>query len=493
MYTPTQDDIRILTQSTRNVYCYIDILNDHFKKIGTLDGEVINDSYSFNADSDVRKTMNLSIHVVNSSLMIGRDKKIWFDKYLDVSMGIKNVRAGEIVRYPIGTFLFYDIGYDFDAQNRLLTLSLVDRVADLNGDRRGVLAGTGTVIPADSDIRQAMVDTITTLGGIKKYRIDDIQKTVPYDLEFSQGATVWDIVKELRDLYPGWESFFDGDTFIHQAYPTTTSAPVVIDDTILRPLVISESIQNQMNSIKNVVEVWGKCLDADYYTETVSANGSAITATYTGVNTLAIGSTFGFKAPASNSGACTLKINAFTAYPIYGENNTNLTAGQITAGKSYVVKYKNGYFYFQGEYQIAAIAKLVTKEPSDAEKAFDLANEPTDNIVYVIEPESPYAVDVIGEMRVNHSGGEYDNIYSEELAVQRAQYDLWLATDMQETINLQCVDVPWLDVNQKIRYTSYTTGETHDYIIVTKNGSTTEGLMIINCTKFQPLYSWAEE
>lgn len=492
MYVPTQDDIRLLTQSTRNVYCYIDILNENFKKIGVVDGEVVSDSYSFSADSDVRKTMNLTLHIANSSLLIGRDKKIWFDKYLDVSMGIKSIRSGEMVRYPIGIFLFYDIGYSYDAENRMLTLSLVDRVADLNGDRRGILAGTGTVIPVDSDIREAMVSTITELGGIKKYRIDDIGKTVPYDLEFSQGASVWDIVKELRDLYPGWETFFDGDTFICQAYPTTTSAPVVLDDTILSSLIISEGIQNQMNSIRNVIEIWGQCLDADYYTETVNISGSSITATYTGVSELSSGATFGFKASADNTGACTLQINSFTAYPIYGENNAPLTAGQITVGKSYVVKYKSGYFYFQGEYQIAAIAKLVSAEPTDAEKNADLLYEPIDNIVYVVEPESPYTIEAIGEMRDNHHGGEYDNIYSEDLAVQRARYDLWLATDMQETITLQCVEVPWLDVNQKIRYTPFTTGVTDDYIVVTKSGSTTSGIMTITCAKFQPLYSWTE-
>lgn len=497
MYTPTQEDVKMLTQSTRDVYCYIDILNDDFKKIGTLDGEVISDSYSFTAESDIRKTMSLTIHIADSSFMIGRDKKIWFDKYLDVAMGIKNIRTGEIRRYPIGLFLFYDIGYRYDEANRTLSIGLVDRVADLNGDRRGVLSGTGTMIPAESDIRNAMVSTITELGGIKKYRIDDIGKSVPYDLEFSQGAVVWSVVKELRDLYPGWETFFDRDVFVCQQYPTTTSAPVVVDDTILHPLVQGESVQNQMNRVKNVIEVWGKCLDADYYTENVTMSGSSIQATYTAVSELSSGATFGFKATSDNTGACTLKINSFGAYPILGENNAELVSGQIVAGKGYVVKYKSigssGYFYFQGEYQVAAIAKLVTSEPSEDEKAADLAKEPTDNIYYVVEPDSPYAVNVINEMRDVKYGGEYDNILSEDLAAQRAKYDLWLATDMLDTITLDCIEIPWLDVNQKIRYTPFSTGVTNEYIVTSKSGSTTSGIMTINCTKFQPLYSWAEE
>ena len=496
MYVPTQEDIKMLAQSNRDVYCYIDILNENFKKIGSLDGEVIRDSYSFVADSDIRKTMSLTVQLADSSFLIGRDKKLWFDKYLDVAMGIKDIRTGEIRRYPIGLFLFYDIGYQYDEVNRTLSIGLVDRVADLNGDRRGVLSGRGTVIPSESDIRSAMISTITELGGITKYRIDDIGKTVPYDLEFLQGVVVWDIVKKLRDLYPGWETYFDRDVFVCQEYPTTTSAPSVVDDTILRPLVQSESIQNHMNRVKNVIEVWGKCLDADHYTEDVVMSGSEIQTTYASVSELSSGTTFGFKAPASNVGACTIKINEFESYPILGENNAELTQGQIIAGKEYVVKYKvfgrEGYFYFQGEYQVAAIAKLVASEPTNEEKADDLMTEPTDNIFYIVEPDSPYAIEVIGEMRDSKYGGEYDNILSEDLAAQRAKYDLWLATDMLDNITLDCIEIPWLEVNQKIQYTPFATGVTAEYIVTSKSGSTTGGTMTINCTKFQPLYSWAE-
>lgn len=498
MYTPLQEDITMLTQSTRDVYCYIDILNKNFKKIGTLDGQVISDSYSFDSQSDVRKTMSLTVHVADSSFLIGRDKKVWYDKYIDVSFGIRNIRTQEIKKYPIGVFLFYDIGYSYSESDRTLSLNLVDRVAELNGDKSGLLSGISTKIEAGSDIRSAMVSTVTQLGKISKYRIDDPGKQVPYDLEFNQGGTVWDVIRELRDLYPGWEAFFDGDTFIFQAYPTATSAPVVLDTGIMKPLVISEQVSHKMNETKNVIELWGECLDSDYYTTTVSMSNSGsattITATYTGTVGFVENALYGFKASATNVGATSFKLGSNSALPIYGENNAALSAGVIKADKSYVVKYKksgaSGYFYFCGEYQIGAIAKLVSSEPTESEKAADLSNEPIQNIAYVVEPDSPYTIEAIGEMRDVKHGGEYDAIYSDELAMQRAKYDLWLASDLQETIQLECIEVPWLDVNQKIRYRSFRTGEEHEYIVLSKSGSTTGGTMSITCNKFQPLYSW---
>ncbi len=498
MYTPLQDDIRMLTQSTRDVYCYIDILDKNFKKIGTLDGQVISDSYSFDSQSDVRKTVSLSVHVADSSFLIGRDKKIWYDKYIEVSFGIRNIRTREILKYPIGVFLFYDIGYSYSESERTLSLSLVDRVAELNGDKGGLLSGVTTKIEAGADLRSALVSTVTQLGKIAKYRIDDPGKQIPYDLEFSQGQTVWNIITTIRDLYPGWEAFFDGDTFIFQAYPTATSAPAVLDTGIMEPLVISEQVSHKMNETKNVIELWGECLDADYYTTTVtmsnSGSSTTITATYTGSVGLTENALYGFKASAANAGATSFKVGSNGSLPIYNEGNVALTAGTIKAGKSYVLKYKksgsSGYFYFCGEYQIAAIAKLVSSEPSAAEKTADLANEPIQNISYVVEPDSPYTIESIGEMRDVKHGGEYDAIYSDELATQRAKYDLWLASDLQETITLECVEVPWLDVNQKIRYRSFRTGEEYEYIVLSKSGSTTGGTMSITCNKFKPLYSW---
>lgn len=50
------------------------------------------------------------------------------------------------------------------------------------------------------------------------------------------------------------------------------------------------------------------------------------------------------------------------------------------------------------------------------------------------------------------SGGAYDNIYADSLARERAEYDLFLHTNMQNTITLSCVPDYSLDVNYRIKY-----------------------------------------
>ena len=50
------------------------------------------------------------------------------------------------------------------------------------------------------------------------------------------------------------------------------------------------------------------------------------------------------------------------------------------------------------------------------------------------------------------SGGVFNNIYADSLARERAEYDLFLHTNMQNTITLSCVPDYSLDVNYRIKY-----------------------------------------
>ena len=56
------------------------------------------------------------------------------------------------------------------------------------------------------------------------------------------------------------------------------------------------------------------------------------------------------------------------------------------------------------------------------------------------------------QVRIVLSGGEYDNIYSNELAMQRAKYELYLHSSLHDNIQITLVPIYWMDVNQVIEY-----------------------------------------
>lgn len=498
-YIPQQSDLNLLRRSARTVYSKIELLNRDFKVTGRLEGELISDDYSYDADSDIRRSCRLTLVVKDSSFLIGNDRKVWIDKYLRVYTGLYSQNREETVWYPVGVYILNTAGYSYNETTRTLSLDCEDRMAELTGGRNGKISGFSLSIDAGAFIEDAMRHTVTQLGGVSQCRISGITETVPYDLEFGAGSNVYDVVAELRDLYPGYETFFDSEFFIFQPYPTCASDPVVLDAETISPLVLSEGISVSFSEIRNVSEVWGMCYETDNYTDNVTLAGAQYSADYGGaVAGLSAGYTLGFKAGADNPEGALFKADATGAYPIVGEGNIPIAAGKIKAEKSYVLKYmtsgSESYYYFCGQYQICAVSKLVSKEPTSQEKAAQLLNEPTDNVSWVVNADSPFCCDLegVGEIREVYSGGEFDNIYSDELAGQRAKYETWKSTDLKDSITLEMIDVPWLDVNQKIEYRSGLTGETQVYIVKQKRGTTTGGVMTLTCVKFQPLYSWTD-
>ena len=92
------------------------------------------------------------------------------------------------------------------------------------------------------------------------------------------------------------------------------------------------------------------------------------------------------------------------------------------------------------------------------------------------------------DIRQPLSGGEFENIYSSELAQQRAEYEVWKSTRLQEQTEFTMITVPFLDVNQKIEFTSLRTGVKKQYITKSISGDLMSGIMSVNAIKFYPLY-----
>lgn len=486
----TQADIDVLMQSSREVFVKIQLLSAQGQVLDELQGDVIDGDVSIDAESDIRRTCNLDLYVKDRSLFVGEKRKVWLDKTVRLYYGIRHQRTQEILWYPLGIYLFNEQSYEYSAVTHTLSVSCADRMSRLTGLRSGQIGGVPTEIPAGSPIRSSMISAVTQLGGVRDYLIEDIGKEVPYDLSFPTGASVYDIVVKLRDLYPGWETFFDLDgTFVCQPIPTLEDDPILYDGTLLRPLVISEMLTNSFSAVKNVSEVWGKSIDAGRYADTSTYTGNCYRIA---LDSFALEEymTVGFKASAANAAAPRLQINALAACPIVDDEGIPLGAGIMLAGKSYVVKYRRGQFVFLGQFQIHAIAKEVSAMPSAAEITRDKAENLCDNISYVVNPESPYTVEKLGEIRQVFSGGEYEDIYADSLCVQRAEYENWKSTRLQDGVTLEMMGIPWMDVNQKLRYMASSTGAAAQYITKSISLSLRSGRQTVQCIRFYPLYPW---
>ena len=119
------------------------------------------------------------------------------------------------------------------------------------------------------------------------------------------------------------------------------------------------------------------------------------------------------------------------------------------------------------------------------------------DVKWIINPDSPYACTINpvtnrieGEIRQVLSGGEYSNIYTTELAYERGEYENWLKCRMQDTIDIELILVPWMEINDKISYTSPVYEEIYTWLVQDIDYDFTNWTMTVKASKFYPYYPW---
>ena len=471
-----QDDYNILSQQIITKYIKLEILNFQYNVVDEISGNLTAMSVNIDSESDLRRSCNLTFVVTDASFDVKAGNKIWLDKLCRPWVGYENIYTGKIQWYNQGIYLINAPSWRYNATTHELSLAGLDLASKLTGLRNGELEGIPTKIPAGSSVREAMIAAIE-LAGFTKYTISECKDVdgniiaVPNDIEIAQGGTVWNIVTQLRDILPRYETFFDVDgVFIYQPIPTGSGDPVIIDDTIWPNLLIDESINNDFEGVKNYIEVYGRTLDPSYFSTNTTYSGSTLSLTVADYPTALTDNTIvGFTTPStgdiSATGGISLKMNSLTASVLY-EYGTN---NPVTAldNETYYVAYYNQGWYLMGHQQPVGIA-------------------------YDDNPDSPFYINgSIGRIRHVLYGGEYENITSDKMALERAKYELWKSTRLQDSITLTSIPNPWLDVNVLISHAIRGKSQENAAQYIIKSISTDygiEGTQSINAITYYPLY-----
>ena len=223
-------------------------------------------------------------------------------------------------------------------------------------------------------------------------------------------------------------------------------------------------------------------LGADYMTLTKTSTPSTNLATLnssineydvtiSSITEYSNGLTFTFKTPATGCDVAynpTIRVNALDAIdiqlPIVLENDTSYTV-TMTMQSTDTSKM---YFYFMGEVNPSGVAEETN-------------------------PESPFYINgTMGSVRLVLQGGDYDNIYTSELAQIRANWELYNYCRLQDSVTIDVIPLYWLDVNTLISITlpnKQGTPTTEEYLV--KQISTTldiTGTQSIQLMKFYPFY-----
>lgn len=485
MISLSQADLQILKQKNTVLYLKIQILSlesGQYKVDDEISGSLTNLSIDVDADSDLRRSCNLTLIAVDDKFNAEPGSNVWLDKYIKILVGYNNILTGEIQWYNQGIFMVNAPSWTYDATTNSLSLQGLDLMAKMTGLRNGYLPGVPTLIPEGSNVRDAIIATIK-LAGFEQYvveeckNVDGVIQEVPYDIQIDRGGTLYNLLEELRDILPNYQVYFDIDGIFHyELIPADEDEPITMTDSILQDVLIGEDVNTDFESVKNVIEVYGRTNEVDYYCETPEiksiryegANVNVLTLpSSAGPEAYDYNETLGFIAPSGSENFEFVSMNADGSQPKSLADPNGTIIRSLSEGEYYVIqfRYEEPPYILLGHDQVYAIAKDLN------------VNSPF------------YVYGSIGEIRKVCYGGEYDNIINDDLALQRANIELYWATRLNDSITLSTLPIPWLDVN--ILFTHTARGqEEKKYIIKSFSVTYSDSVsMNINAITFYPYYT----
>lgn len=497
-YIVTQKDIEVLMQSDKTLYYKLELLNEDMKVLDCIEGNLISDNISINADSDIRRTYNCEMIVKDSTFNLGKNNYIWFDKLIRPYIGILHQRTQEVTWYLLGTFLYTDMNYSYDITTNSLSITCLDMMCLLNDTRNGQLDAYERIIQAGTDARTVIISLLNEVG-ITKYYIEFNQNEkmlstfqIPYDLKYSAGTTAYTIIKDIVSLYAGTQMYFDlYGTFVICRIPTGENEQVVLNDEIIQPILINEQMSTSFSSIYNRIEIWGKINEPDYYSKEVTYSNGVYycnvivhkldedTGEYKELeyDSLDNFDEFSFKIPSTNANPQYININNLGNIPIHNDKGEFLPMNYLTANTDCVFRYRkeSNDFLYIGQYQCHSECYLTNNINDTSENA-------------VIDPDSEYSIEMIGDKLKVLSGSDIDKIYTNGLCLQRAHLELYNATNRQNNLNMSTIAIPFLDVNQLIEFTSNSNKNKCQYLINNISCSYANFQMSINASRYYPNY-----
>ena len=442
----TQAQYNTAKQSQRNISIRINLLNFSKQIIDSIEGQVISGSITSDANSNMRNTCDIQMVVTDSSFNVEAEGKIWMDRYIQIYIGVEDLKTHQTIWTNKGIYLLNQPTYGYSAESKALSFQGVDMMALLT-DMRGGILSEAYLIPAGSNVRDVII-TILGVNGINEYVVDDCKNSdgsiqpVPYDMNFDAGSTWWDVLEALQSILPNYQMYFDVDGVFHyETTPYRADESVRMDDDIWKQNVISENVSYDFETIKNSVKVLGRTHSVNYYATEVSVDENIVNLTIPGLTAITDGLLIGFVLKQSIYGEVSLNVNNLGVKSLTKMDGNSVTS--LAKDEYWTASYNgaNNSWQFLGHLQ--AVGEWMD-----------------DN------PHSPFFVgNPAGEIKIVLYGGDYDNIMSDELATQRAEWEIYQRCRMNDSITLTSVPIYWSEVNWMVAYTPLGQDVVNQYLI----------------------------
>lgn len=469
------EDLSIVAQNHQIRYVQLELLNSEMIGVAHIVGQLVSGNVSIESGDNIRRSASVTMKVDQPYIDIG-----YLDLRLDISRdipanyfiklwcGIEDNNTLTVHWYNEGVYIIDQSSYNFDPATGNLSLSLVDLMIDLNGDRAGTFHAYTSIVKNTQRIDET-IKAVLELAGFTSYEICpitalkpfellsnelyntetgqvidtpdesavDLDYYIPYDLDFNAGVTAYEIIDKLVNLYPYYECGFDVDGmfFVRKELLEQDTGFIMLDAYNLTGLVLSEDTTINWSEVKNHVEVWGK--DGNYFGEASDEN---------------LESPF-------RIGAAPLRTFVVTGSEYGIDTNTICDRYTDTSLADELLKK-------QASLQ-AQIATLQAKEnPTSAEKQ-----------------ELQKAITDLNDIKWKQQGNI--SVTGDELARQWAERILYDKSRLNDAITIKTVSMPFInDVDFKMTYRSKVDDVVRTYVVKSVSHDLLGGTTDINMIRF---------
>ena len=266
-----------------------------------------------------------------------------------------------------------------------------------------------------------------------------------------------------------------------------------------------------MTTVRNICEVWGQIIETDFYNEECTYTDNIYSSTIEEYEDgYYNGDTIALKIPSVNQEGAKLKINEFEIIPILNEANEEpIKANELKQNEVYAFKIKKKRVkeqdvitaYLLGQWQVHAINVLTNGKKSgkfitssDGEE-YELYSKEyfqkfynCERVDFTIIPNSPFVIEKLGEILDVRVSGEFENITSNDLAADRANWENWKNCRLTDNITITTALLPFLDVNKKVSYKPSDSDVEYQYIVTSVSHDFAGYTTTITMYRFYPLY-----
>lgn len=506
---------------TRFLHIKINLLNDNDIIIDSLEGISIDGSLSIDSESTYRRTGNLTM-IIEDDLIPSPTSKIWFNRRIQILIGLKNYNDS-ITWFSQGKYAIKSCDLDLDKSDKTISFELLDYMAFLDGTLSGRLSNEIQILAEGITINEALQATFNSLArlSLDEILVNGSTALIPYDIEQEPNSTIYDLAKEILDLYMNYEMFYDenGYLIVHKIQDYKTD-PIIWDFSESNMnLVINYTSKLNLDNVNNSIYVWGKLKDTgeqiswiyrnrydknstdqrDVITDQrlgdiCHLNNEGKSYCWDGGVSPTTGGTIQVTLAPTVSGNITFTLTPTTGsvenivVPILNTDTVNSVASKITSK----INLKQDYY-------ASCINDIITVKTNLRVININISFIDTDStgvtciivnltggtnaswqlLYFTVVPM--FNIDRIGEKIWAYSD---DTIYTEDQAKLRSEYELTQHSNFAEEVSFSCVPIYFLSVNRLIRIIVSELGIDGIYKITKISfGLSIDSLMSITCTK----------